>query len=96
MPEDQFVLMTMRHHQNGIEMTRVEGQKGLSAEVKALAATIRRSQERELEELKQHAAHGSATDPRHIRTRVVRQHPWRIRGGRSQAPDKTRGLTNLN
>ncbi len=57
----QFVPMMIRHHQQGIEMARLEEQRGSSASVKALAAKIRQSQEKELAELKAHAEHHGAT-----------------------------------
>lgn len=53
----QFVPMMIKHHQQGIEMARLEEQRGSSASVKALAAKIRQSQEKELAELKAHAEH---------------------------------------
>jgi uncharacterized protein (DUF305 family) len=52
-----FVPMMMKHHQQGIEMARLEEERGSSASVKALAAKIRQSQEKELAELKSHADH---------------------------------------
>ena len=58
----QFVPMMIKHHEQGIEMARLEEQRGSSASVKALAGKIRQSQEKELAELKGHAAHhGGAT-----------------------------------
>ena len=62
MSEAEFVPMMVKHHQDGIAMAQHEEQNGSSAEVKALAAKIRQSQERDLPELKQHAQHvaGSA------------------------------------
>ena len=53
----QFVPMIVKHHQQGIEMARLEEQRGATASVKALAAKIRQSQEKELAELKTHSEH---------------------------------------
>ena len=55
----QFVTMMTKHHRDGIEMAKREEADGASAQVKALAATIRQSQERELSELQAHAAHAA-------------------------------------
>jgi uncharacterized protein (DUF305 family) len=55
MTDAMFVPMMIRHHQHGIEMARLEEERGSSASVKALAARIRQSQEKELAELKAHA-----------------------------------------
>jgi uncharacterized protein (DUF305 family) len=52
----QFVPMMIKHHQQGIEMARLEEQRGSSASVKALAAKIRQSQGKELAELKKELA----------------------------------------
>lgn len=54
-----FVPMMIKHHQHGIEMARLEEERGSSASVKALAAKIRQSQEKELAELKAHAEHAA-------------------------------------
>lgn len=59
MAEAAFVPMMVKHHQDGIDMARHEEQNGSSAQVKALAAKIRQSQERELTELKSHAEHAT-------------------------------------
>ena len=61
MTEAEFVPMMIKHHQDGIAMARHEEQNGSSAEVKALAAKIRQSQERELAELKSHGEHAGGT-----------------------------------
>ena len=58
MSEAEFVPMMIKHHEDGIQMAQLEEQKGVSAEVKALAAKIREAQERDIPELKQHS-HGS-------------------------------------
>jgi uncharacterized protein (DUF305 family) len=67
MSQAEFVPMTIKHHQDGIEMSRLEEQKGASAEVKALAAKIRQSQERDIPELKKHQreTQGTSHDPEH-------------------------------
>lgn len=52
-----FVPMMIKHHQKGIEMSRLEEDRGSSASVKALAAKIRQSQEKELAALQAHAEH---------------------------------------
>lgn len=57
MTDADWVMMTMKHHQHGIEMARLEEQRGESASVKALAAKIRQSQEGDLKELKPHSKH---------------------------------------
>lgn len=59
MTDAMFVPMMIKHHQHGIEMARVEEERGSSASVKALAAKIRQSQEKELAELKAHAEHAA-------------------------------------
>jgi uncharacterized protein (DUF305 family) len=56
MIDADFVPMMVAHHEQGIEMARLEEANGSSGEVKALAARIRQSQEREVAEL---VAHGS-------------------------------------
>ena len=48
MTDAHFVQMMLKHHQQGIEMARIEEKGGASAEVKALATKIRQSQEREM------------------------------------------------
>ena len=50
-----FASMMVKHHQDGIEMARVEEERGASASVKALAARIRQAQEKDVPELKTHA-----------------------------------------
>jgi len=57
MTDAMFVPMMIKHHQHGIEMARLEEERGAAASVKALAAKIRQSQEKELAELKAHAEH---------------------------------------
>lgn len=52
-----FVQMMSKHHQQGIEMARMEEERGASVSVKQLAAKIRQSQEKELAELKAHSEH---------------------------------------
>ena len=59
MTDAMFVPMMIKHHQHGIEMARIEEERGSSASVKALAAKIRQSQEKELAELKAHAEHAA-------------------------------------
>jgi uncharacterized protein (DUF305 family) len=56
----QFVTMMTKHHRDGIEMAKREEANGTSSEVKALAAKIRQSQERELSELQGHSAHAAS------------------------------------
>lgn len=62
MTDGQFVPMMIKHHEEGIAMARMEEQRGSAASVKALAKSIRESQERDLPELKAHAAHVTGTD----------------------------------
>ena len=57
MTDATFVPMMIKHHQHGIDMARLEEERGSSASVKALAGKIRQSQEKELAELKAHAEH---------------------------------------
>jgi uncharacterized protein (DUF305 family) len=57
MTDAMFVPMMIKHHQQGIEMARLEEDRGATASVKALAAKIRQSQEKELAELKAHGDH---------------------------------------
>ena len=57
MTDAMFVSMMVKHHQHGIEMARLEEDRGSAASVKALAAKIRQSQEKELTELKAHSEH---------------------------------------
>lgn len=57
MTDAMFVPMMIKHHQHGIEMARLEEERGSAASVKALAAKIRQSQEKELTELKAHSEH---------------------------------------
>jgi uncharacterized protein (DUF305 family) len=57
MTDAMFVPMMIKHHQQGIEMSRQEEERGSTASVKALAAKIRQSQEKELAELKAHTEH---------------------------------------
>ena len=59
MTDAMFVPMMIKHHQHGIEMARVEEERGSSASVKALATKIRQSQEKELAELKAHAEYAA-------------------------------------
>jgi uncharacterized protein (DUF305 family) len=59
MTDAMFVSAMIRHHQHGIEMARQQEERGSSASVKALAARIRQSQEKELAELKAHAEHAA-------------------------------------
>jgi uncharacterized protein (DUF305 family) len=54
MTDAMFVPMMIKHHQQGIEMARLEEERGSAASVKALAAKIRQSQEKDLPELKSH------------------------------------------
>lgn len=57
-----FVPMMIKHHEQGIEMARLEEERGASASVKALAARIRQSQEKELAELKAHLGHATSAE----------------------------------
>lgn len=51
-----FAEMMRKHHQHGIELSKIEESKGTREEVKTLAAKIRQGQERDLKELE--AGHG--------------------------------------
>lgn len=60
MTDADFVEMMSKHHQDGIELAKIEESRGTREEVKSLAAKIREGQERELQELQSaHSAHGS-------------------------------------
>lgn len=54
MDEMHFVQMMKKHHQDGIEMAKIEESRGTRENVKTLAAKIREGQERELAELESH------------------------------------------
>ena len=57
--EEHFVAMMIKHHQDGIELAKLEESKGSRDAVRSLAAEIRANQERELEELQAHESkHG--------------------------------------
>jgi uncharacterized protein (DUF305 family) len=60
MTDTDFVTMTIKHHQDGIEMARLEESRGASADVKKLAAKIRQGQERELGPLQAQQRAGAA------------------------------------
>jgi uncharacterized protein (DUF305 family) len=75
MTDAMFVPMMIKHHQHGIEMARLEEERGSSASVKALAAKIRQSQEKELAELKAHAEHAAKGTSGHAEhDKVMEQH----------------------
>jgi uncharacterized protein (DUF305 family) len=55
-----FAEMMRKHHQHGIELSKIEESKGTRDEVKTLAAKIRQGQERDLKELESgHADHAA-------------------------------------
>ena len=56
----QFVEMMRKHHQEGIELSRLEESRGTRAQVKTIAVKIREGQENDLKEFDSHSAHGSA------------------------------------
>lgn len=61
MTEEQFVEMMIKHHQDGIELAKLEEARGSRDAVKSLAAKIRAGQDRELQEMQSHhGAHGNA------------------------------------
>lgn len=61
MDESQFIEMMIKHHQDGIELAKLEESRGSRDAVKSLAAKIRAGQERELQEMQSHhGAHGNA------------------------------------
>jgi uncharacterized protein (DUF305 family) len=68
MDDTHFVEMMKKHHQEGIEIAKIEESKGTRADVKALATKIRQGQEKDLTELNAHegkhsgGAHGAAPD----------------------------------
>ena len=75
MTDAMFVPMMIKHHQHGIGMARVEEERGSSASVKALAAKIRQSQEKELAELKAHAEHAAKGTSGHAEhDKMMEQH----------------------
>jgi len=51
MSDADFVHMMTKHHQGGIEMSKLEESTGSSSAVKALASKIRQGQEREVVEM---------------------------------------------
>jgi uncharacterized protein (DUF305 family) len=55
-----FVRMLIQHHEGGIEMARLEERRGASAEIRALATSMRRAQEQELADLRKHASQATA------------------------------------
>lgn len=72
--DEHFLAMMIKHHQDGIELAKLEESKGSREPVRTLAAKIRAGQERELSEMKahegKHAGHsatrgtsGHAADP---------------------------------
>lgn len=64
MPYDlMFIDMMVMHHQQGIEMARLAGEKGQDARVKALAAKIIADQEKDTAELRGHREHWYAGRP---------------------------------
>ena len=52
--DEHFLAMMIKHHQDGIELAKLEESKGSREAVKTLAAKIRAGQERELSEMKAH------------------------------------------
>lgn len=62
MDEIHFVESMIKHHKDGIEMTRLEESRGAHDGVKALAAKIREGQESDLKVLEAH--HGGGTAPK--------------------------------
>ncbi|MGV3519952.1 DUF305 domain-containing protein [Luteitalea sp.] len=60
MSDAEFAMMMAKHHQDGIEMARLEESRGASADVKKLAAKIRQGQERELGPLQAQQRAGAA------------------------------------
>lgn len=61
MDDAHFVQMMIKHHKDGIEMSKLEESKGTRDDVKALAAKIRGGQEKDLQELQSHEGkHGDA------------------------------------
>ena len=75
MTDAMFVPMMIKHHQHGIEMARLAEERGSSASVKALAAKIRQSQEKELAELKAHAEHAAKGTSGHAEhDKMMEQH----------------------
>lgn len=60
MDDGRFVEMMQKHHQDGIELAKLQESRGSREDVKTLAAKIRQGQERDLEELKtKHAGHAT-------------------------------------
>ena len=69
MSDADFVHMMTKHHQGGIEMSKVEESKGADAAVKGLATKIRQGQERDIPEMaswtKRHSGAPSADAKSH-------------------------------
>ena len=49
--DKDFAMMMRMHHQQGVEMAKVEAQQGKSAELKAMAQKIIKDQEKEIAQL---------------------------------------------
>jgi uncharacterized protein (DUF305 family) len=63
MNDAQFVEMMKAHHEDGIELSKLEESKGTREEVKALAAKIREGQEAELQQLQSaHSGHAATAE----------------------------------
>ena len=54
MMDAEFAYLMAKHHRGGIEMSKLEESRGVSAQVKGLAAKIRQGQERDLPTLSQY------------------------------------------
>lgn len=65
MTDAEWVGMMLKHHQDGIAMSRLEEKGGASSEVKALAAKIREGQERDVPDLQKHQSHVGAPGATH-------------------------------
>lgn len=57
----KFIGMMLPHHQGAVEMSKVELQKGQHPELKTLAQTIIRDQEKEIAAMRDHLADGKSS-----------------------------------
>jgi uncharacterized protein (DUF305 family) len=59
----QFVQMMIKHHKDGIELSKIEESRGREPAVKSLAAKMRQAQERDIAEMQSSHAEHAATKP---------------------------------
>lgn len=59
----QFVQMLLKHHKDGIELSKIEESRGREPAVKSLATKMRQAQERDIAEMQSSHAEHAATTP---------------------------------